>query len=49
MNLLMWMPVWNYTHSITNVGGGELYTQVWINEYGMIQKMEILTMRKYKN
>ncbi|MFK2346109.1 hypothetical protein ACIXNK_21890 [Bacteroides fragilis] len=26
------MPVW-YTHSITNVGGGELYTQFWINEW----------------
>lgn len=25
------MPVW-YTHNITNIGDGELYTQFWINE-----------------
>lgn len=26
------MPIW-YTHSITNVGDDELYTQFWINEW----------------
>ena len=26
------MPVW-YTHNITNVGGDDLYTQFWINEW----------------
>lgn len=26
------MPVW-YTHNITNIGAGELYTQFWINEW----------------
>ena len=26
------MPIW-YTHNITNVGEGELYTLFWINEF----------------
>lgn len=26
------MPIW-YTHNITNIGEGELYTQFWINEW----------------
>ena len=26
------MPIW-YTHNITNIGDGELYTQFWINEW----------------
>ncbi len=26
------MPVW-YTHNITNIGTGDLYTQFWINEH----------------
>jgi UDP-2-acetamido-2,6-beta-L-arabino-hexul-4-ose reductase len=26
------MPVW-YTHNITNIGTGDLYTQFWINEW----------------
>ena len=30
MNLLMWICL---SHSIANVGGGELYTQFWINEW----------------